>query len=156
MKGFLHLGRRERTPQYMSTLYIYAMKANNQTIAPIHQVIICGSYERSRFNERLCNLLGNKLAERNLGLISGGGKPGIKVAESMNRTLSDLGQYDPFKIINVFRKKKEGDLLETKRIGCNLFVGSDVHDIREYLFTRSRIMIAISGALKTKEEVVLA
>ncbi|RZL46503.1 MAG: hypothetical protein EOO93_25885 [Pedobacter sp.] len=122
----------------------------NQTTAAIHYVIVCGSYDRSRYNDRLCNALGNELAKYNIGIISGGGRPGIKVGESMNRTLSDLGQYDPFKIVTVFRKRNKGDELKTKRIGCNLFVGNDIHDIREYLFSKSRIVIVIGGAVKTK------
>lgn len=119
-------------------------------------VMICGSYQRNRINDKLCNLLGTELAKFNIGVISAGGKPALKISESMNKMLSDLGQYDPNKIVTVYRKKGKTDELKIKRIGSILFVGNDIHDIRDYIFSKSKVLIAIGGATKTKEEVLIA
>ena len=119
-------------------------------------VLICGSYQDNRVIDKLCTILGNELAKQNIGLISGGGRPAIKIAESMDKTLTDMGYDEPFKIVTIYRKKRKEDDLKTKRIGCNLFVEKDIHDIRDYLFSKSKVSIVIGGATKTKQEILLA
>ena len=119
-------------------------------------ILICGSYHRNRRNDKLCDVLGNQLAKYNIGIISGGSEPAIKVAESLNKILTDLNQYEPTKIITVFRKKINENELKIKRIGCNLFIGNNIHEMRDYVFSNSKALIIIGGATKTKEEVLLA
>ena len=119
-------------------------------------VLISGSYQRNRMNDKLCTYLGNKLAQQNIGIISGAGKPGLKVSESMNKILTDLNQYEHTKIVTVFRRKGNKDELRIKRIGSIYFVGNDIHELREFLLYQSKVMIVIGGATKTKEEVLLA
>ena len=119
-------------------------------------VLISGSYKQNRSNDQLCNFLGNRLAQHNINMISGGGKPGIKVAESMNRMLTDLNQYEHNKIVTVYRRKGNEDELKIKRIGSIRFEGNDIHEMRSHLLSNSKAMIVIGGATKTREEISLA
>ena len=58
--------------------------------------------------------LGSELAKHNIGVISGGGKPGIRVAESLNRLFTDLEQYQSSKIITVLEEKMLQEELKIK------------------------------------------
>ena len=122
----------------------------------IPYVLVCGSYQRNRSNDRFCDSLGSKIARHNIGIISAGGRPGIKVGECLNKMLTDSGQYEPTKLLTVYRKKDPGDEIKVKRFGCAMFIGNTLEEMRAYLFSRSKVMIVIGGASKTKEEVVLA
>jgi len=122
----------------------------------IPYVLISGSYQRNRTNDKLCTYLGNKLAQQNIGIISGGNKPGLKVSESMNKILTDLNQYEHDKIVTVFRRKGNKDELRIKRIGSIYFVGNDIQELREFLIYKSKAIIVIDGITKTREEVLLA
>lgn len=119
-------------------------------------VLICGSYHINRNNDKLCDFLGSELAKHNIGIISSGGKPGIRVAESLNKLLTDLEQYQSSKIITVYRKKNTAEELKIKRIGSIFFEGKNIDEMRNYLLTNCKVMIVIGGAAKTKEEVLLA
>lgn len=49
-------------------------------------VFISGSYERNSNNDSLCRILGFELAKHNIGIITAGGKPGLQVIDSMDKT----------------------------------------------------------------------
>ncbi len=133
------------------------MPASNPLIHfNVPYILICGSYHINRNNDKFCDFLGSGLAKHNIGVISGGGKPGIRVAESLNRLLTDLEQYQSSKIITVYRKKNTAEELKIKRIGFIFFEGKNVDEMRSYLLANSKVMIVIGGAVKTKEEVLLA
>lgn len=122
----------------------------------IPYVLVCGSYQRSRTNDKLCEVLGSKIARHNIGIVSAGGKPGIRVGESLNKALTGSGQYEPTKILTVYRKKEPDDELKVKRMGCSLFVGNTLDEMRSYLFSKSKVMIVIGGTFRTREEIMLA
>jgi predicted Rossmann-fold nucleotide-binding protein len=133
------------------------MTASNPLIHfNVPYVLICGSYHINRNNDKLCDFLGSELAKHNIGIISGGAKPGIRVAESLNRLLTDLDQYQSSKIITVYRKKNVAEEIKIKRIGSIFFEGRNIGEMRDYLFSISKIVIVIGGATKTREEVLLA
>ena len=103
------------------------MPASNPLIHfNVPYVLICGSYHVNRNNDKLWDFVGNELAKHNIGVISGGGKPGIRVAESLNRLLTDLEQYQSSKIITVYRKKNIPEELKIKRIGSIFFEGKNM------------------------------
>lgn len=130
--------------------------AYSKTFLPINYVLVCGSYLRNRNNDRLCNLLGHELATHNIGMISGGGRPGVKVAESMARSLIALTQYAPYKIKTVFRLKGSKERISLPRIGSHEFIGNNVLELRHYLLSNVKALVVIGGATRTKEEVLLA
>lgn len=67
-------------------------------------VFISGSYEQNRKIDALCKVLGCELAKHNVGIMSGGGKPGLKISTFMDVTLNDLGRYEPSRIITFIEK----------------------------------------------------
>jgi predicted Rossmann-fold nucleotide-binding protein len=131
-----------------------------QTISPSQldfgHICVCGSYQKNRTNDKICEILGNELAELGVGLISAGGVPAQKIMESMDRTLTALSLYDPSKIITVFRKKTREEEIRIKRFGTVIFIGNNLDELREYILSKSKVVIVIGGATKTKEEVLLA
>jgi predicted Rossmann-fold nucleotide-binding protein len=133
------------------------MTASNPLIHfNVPYVLICGSYHLDKNNDKFCNLLGSKLAKYNLGIILGGSKPGIKVAESLYKLLTDLDQYQSSKIITVYRRKSTTEELKIKRIGSIFFEGKNIDEMRNYLFRNSKVVVIIGGSTKTREEVLLA
>lgn len=119
-------------------------------------VFISGSYEKGRPIDKLCDFLGSGFAQNNIGLISGGGRPAEKVGEGMHRAMDALDQYDPFKIITVYRKKFRDDRLLIKRFGCKVFVGNDIEGVRSFVLSKAKALVAIRGDLRTKEEILKA
>lgn len=119
-------------------------------------VLVCGSYERNRINDKFCDVLGNKIAKHNIGIVSAGGRPGIKIGDSVNKTLTASGRYEPTKMVTVYRKKGPKEKLRVTRMGCCLFVGNTIDEMRSYLFTKSKVLIVIGGGVRTREEVQLA
>lgn len=119
-------------------------------------VLISGSYNKNRANDKFCDALGSRMARHNIGVVSAGGRPGMKVGECINKTLTDSGHYEPTKILTIYRKKDPGDELKVKRFGCSLFIGDTLDEMRTYLFSKSKVMIVIGGASKTREEIMLA
>lgn len=74
---------------------------NFSTHSTLPYILICGSYLSNKLNDKLCTILGSELAKCNIRIISGGSKPGIKVAVSFYKMLSDLDLYKSDKIITV-------------------------------------------------------
>ena len=133
------------------------MKNTRQTLYfATPYVFIAGSYERSRNNDNLCKILGFELAKYDIGLISAGGPPALKILSSMDKAMSDMNQYEPTKLLTFYRKRVRPNFPNVTGIGCFIFVGRDLKELRSAMIAKARVMIVIGGSGRTKEEVELA
>lgn len=119
-------------------------------------ILICGSYQLNKTNDAFCEVLGIELARQNIAMLSGGGVSGLKVAESMDKVMSDSKVYDPTKIVTVYRKKNTVEEIKVKRTGSAIFFGESIGEMRSFIFSKVSAVVVIGGSTKTKEEVQLA
>lgn len=119
-------------------------------------VLICGSYQLNKTNDAFCEVLGIEFARQNIGIISGGGVSGLKVAESMDKALTELNCYDPTKIVTVYRKKSTVEEIKVRRTGSAVFIGESIEEMRSFIFSKVSVVVVIGGSTKTKEEILLA
>jgi predicted Rossmann-fold nucleotide-binding protein len=119
-------------------------------------ILISGSYQKNRANDRLCDFIGAELAKHDMKIISGGGNSADRVASSMAGSLDELNSYDTSKIVTVYRRKLNGEEIKARRVGTILFEGNNLQELRNFLFSKSCAIVIIGGAFKTREEVLIA
>jgi hypothetical protein len=106
--------------------------------------------------DAFCTSFGFELAELKWGIISGGGKAGLRVSAALDRALTYSNLYEPTKILTFYRRKGGYEDDSKQRCGCKLFEGNSIKELREAMIRRSKIIVAIGGERGTMQELQLA
>ena len=118
------------------------------------RVVICGSDE-SGDNDELCTLLGRALGESGIGVVSGGGRPGIVVSYAAAEQFKAMGKYDPNMIMCYYESGPIPVIVPERRLGSIKYFGEDRLKMRKEMIRQARAAVLIGGRDGTREEAEL-
>ncbi|MDS0133604.1 MULTISPECIES: SIR2 family protein [unclassified Amycolatopsis] len=120
------------------------------------KIFVSGGAPDSGDVTEVAKLLGSRLAEFELGIISLAGKAAMIVSYEFGRERRMTGRYDPFSIELFFRQKSGEAPALKERVGTAIYTNYDQADLRRHVIDQSRSMVVIGGADGTMDEIELA
>jgi predicted Rossmann-fold nucleotide-binding protein len=126
------------------------------TSSRINYVLISGSYKENADNDTLCRMLGERLSQMQVGVMSGAGNPGRIVSRSFHHHLSVENKYHPERIIFYVRKKARALPAEMEHTGTVKLHGEQPLEMRKRMLSKSSAIIIVGGQEGTKQEEQLA
>lgn len=104
----------------------------------------------------MCELLGSALSSLQVKIVSGAGKPGIRVSQSFYEKSSLENLFEPEFVQFCFRRKKSAADRLVPNIGLSVHYDASVNELRRIMLAKAKAMIIIGGEMGTIQEELIA